>query len=145
MANDKSKTKAQLIAELEEMRQQRAVEQAAERIREEVLAMRQSEDMVKVMAVMWQKMVNLGIQTPAASISFLDEEADSGMSYAVIENPRKYGVSWTGKMVEEIDEDTVVLHQTELKESPLWHSWRQRKVESFTEEINESWVKSLGE
>jgi len=68
MANDKSKTKAQLIAELEETRQQRSVEKAAERIREEVLAMRRSEDMVKVMAVMWQEMVNLvepGRNTPS--------------------------------------------------------------------------------
>jgi signal transduction histidine kinase len=145
MADDKRKTKAQLIAELEEMRQQRTVEKACERIREEVLTMRQSEDMVKVIAVMWQEMVNLGIQTPAASIGFVDEDADRGISYAAIENPRKYGISWTGTRVEEINEDTVVLHQTENKESPLGHSWRQRKVESFTQEINESGLRGLGE
>jgi len=87
----------------------------------------------------------LGIQTPATSIGFVDEDADRGISYVAIENPRQYGISWTGTKVEEINENAVVLHQTEPKESPLWHSWRQREVESFTEEINEYELRSLGE
>lgn len=59
MANDAVKTKAQLIDELEELRQRRSVEKAAERIREEALSMRHSDDLLKVVAAMFQEMVAL--------------------------------------------------------------------------------------
>ena len=48
MVDDKSKTKAQLTTELEEMRQQQTVEKAAQSIRESVLAMRSSDDLLQV-------------------------------------------------------------------------------------------------
>ena len=47
---DERKTKKQLIAELEEIRQQRSVDRAADDIREAVLAMRQAEDLCRVIA-----------------------------------------------------------------------------------------------
>ena len=43
---DERKTKKQLIAELEEIRQQRTVEEACERIREEVLLMRSGDNVI---------------------------------------------------------------------------------------------------
>ena len=90
MANDKSKTKAQLIAELEEMRQQRSVEKAAERIREEVLAMRHSDDISKVVALMWREMVGLGIETPCGTILFINESTERIIMYEAWENPKHY-------------------------------------------------------
>ena len=95
MANDRNKTKAQLIAELEEMRQQRSVEKAAERIREEVLAMRHSDDICKVVGLIWREMVSLGIETPGGTILFINESTGRIIMYEAWDNPKQYGLSWT--------------------------------------------------
>ena len=110
---DTAKTKKQLIAELEELRQQRAVEKAAERIREEVLAMRKSEDIYKVVAVIFQEIVNLGIDTPSASIGFIDEEKNIQKNFRAIFNPRKFGYSWSSPHTLEIN-DEVIVHYFEV-------------------------------
>ena len=78
---DTAKTKEQLIAELEELRQQWAIEQAAENTREEVLAMRSSDDLAKVVAVLLKVIRSLGVETPNASILFINEEADQVSDY----------------------------------------------------------------
>jgi len=51
---------------------------ATERVRAEALSMRSGDDMVKVVAALWQEMRNLGIETPGANITFIDEEQDLG-------------------------------------------------------------------
>ena len=60
---DTAKTKKQLIVELEELRQQRVVEQAAERVREAVLAMRSSEDLLQVVGLLYQEVRGQGLET----------------------------------------------------------------------------------
>ncbi len=120
---DEAKTKKQLIAELEEfrgevaeLRQQvkgsdtSAVERrlAVERVRAEAMAMRSSDDLLKVVAVMWQEMVNLGIKTPGCDITFVDKKANRAIDYVALENPRKEGISWTCPDLVEVNEDIVV-------------------------------------
>ena len=78
---DTSKTKKQLIAELEELRQQRAIEQAAENVREEVLSMRSTGDLARVVAVMQGELKKLGVETPATSIAFMNAETESSIYY----------------------------------------------------------------
>ena len=69
-----AKTKAQLIAELAEMHQQRSVEKAAERIREEAMAMRSSEDLYPLAATFLTEVRNLGINTWYLSIALIEDE-----------------------------------------------------------------------
>jgi len=92
MANDRNKTKAQLITELEEIRQQQAVEKAAERIREEVLAMRTSDDLLKVVFSMFREIGKLGVPAVGCTFHFVDEEADRIRAYAVGDHSGRYGI-----------------------------------------------------
>jgi formate hydrogenlyase transcriptional activator len=112
MAENKSKTKMQLIAELEEMRQQRSVEKAAERIREEVLAMRSSDYLLKVVVTLFREIIALDLKPLACTFHFVDEEADRIKTYGAAEHPRKYGIPLSAFMQGlpgryEIDEDIV--------------------------------------
>ena len=112
MAENKSKTKTQLIAELEAMRQQRSVEKAAERIREEVLAMRSSDYLLKVVVTLFREIIALDLKPLACTFHFVDEEADRITTYGAAEHPLKYGVPISSLMQAmpgryEIDEDIV--------------------------------------
>jgi len=71
---DTAKTKKQLVAELEELRQQRAVKQAAERLREHVLAMRTSEDLYSVGTAFLVEVRHLGIDTLFLGILLFEGE-----------------------------------------------------------------------
>jgi len=71
---DAAKTKKQLVAELEELRQQRAVGQAAERLREHVLAMRSSEDLYSVGAAFLGEVRRLEIDTLFLGILLFEGE-----------------------------------------------------------------------
>ena len=90
---DERKTKKQLIAELEALRQQRAVERASERIREEVLAMRTSDDLLQIVFTMFREIRKLDMPAVACSFHFVDGEADSIRCYVVGDHPDKHGVS----------------------------------------------------
>ena len=72
MDDDSAKTPEQLRQELAALRQQRAVEQAAERIRGEVMAMRTSEDLYSVAAAFLVEVRHLGIDTLFLGIVFFD-------------------------------------------------------------------------
>ncbi len=56
---DVEKTREQLQIELAQLRQQRAQEQAVERIRVEVLSMRSREDLLQVALVMYRELSRL--------------------------------------------------------------------------------------
>ena len=88
---DEAKTQKQLIAELEalrrdnvELRQQipkgdvpsAKRRLAVERMRAEAMAMRSSDDLLKVMGMMWEEMVNLRIANLGPTIRFLEEDED---------------------------------------------------------------------
>ena len=103
---DRAKTKEQLIAELEQLRQQVTEDDvstvkrrlAIEQVRAEAMAMRSSDELFKVIGMMWGEMANLGIETLGPGIRFVEEEEDgvhiTGRYYTV-HNPRKFGISWT--------------------------------------------------
>lgn len=132
--SEESQTEKRLRAELEEMRRQRTVERASERVREEVLSMCCSGDLLRVVAALFQEMVNLGVETPGSSISFIDAEADRVVRYLAWVNPRKHGLSGQRLQVEEVDRDTVVFIMTEEDKSTRREniaSWRKQKPESF--------------
>ena len=106
--DDSLKTNDQLIAELEEMRRAMAREQAAERVRAEALAMRSTDDLAKVVVFMFQEMLRNGVNAPGCNIGFVDEDAGLVRHYFALENPRKYGVSWTFRDLTEVDDDVAV-------------------------------------
>ncbi len=130
---DVEKTREQLQIELDQLRQQRAQEKAAERIRVEVLSMRSSKDLMKVVGMMWEEMVNLGMDIVGNTIRFVEEEEDGvhiRNHYYSILNPRKFGLSWTSPhLVEFIVE--IAVGQTTLStrgDEAIIDSWRRKKT-----------------
>jgi len=145
MASDKSKTKAPLIAELEEMRQQRSVEEACEHIRKEVLLMRSGDDLMKVKAVLYHEMIRLGVDTKACGIYFIDEDSDRFMGYTAFENPRLHGISWTSTDLRELDSGIVVgtWEQTASSTPELVEAWHQRQA--WSQQRNLAKAKEMGQ
>ena len=92
---DKTKTNEQLHLELAQLRQQRARERAAERIRLEVLSMRSRDDLLKVAVTMFRALEQLGIEPPACVFFFVDEDKETITGYVAFQNLRKLGISWT--------------------------------------------------
>ena len=144
---DSRKTKAQLIEELEQLRRQTdtaVVERrlAIERIRAEAMSMRSSDDLLKVVAIMFREMRNLGIRTAGCSFFFVNEGSNLVEAYIAYENPHKYGISWTNPELIEIDAEVVA----EKGESSSWlgkeegrdflESWR--RGEAWTFEIDKA-------
>ncbi|MBT4608406.1 MAG: sigma-54-dependent Fis family transcriptional regulator [Gemmatimonadetes bacterium] len=96
------------IQRLEQQNHQLILERAVERVRAEALAMRTQDDMLKLVVVLYQEMVQLGVQTNGCNITFIDEEQDYGVDYLAIENPRKHGISWTSPELVEVSADVAV-------------------------------------
>jgi signal transduction histidine kinase len=92
--NDARKTKAQLIEELDGLRQKVAAgdvsgverQLAVERVRAAAMDMRGTDDLHKVVRVLFGEMQRLSINTPHAGINFIDESAekiDVWLAYAL--------------------------------------------------------------
>lgn len=154
MPPDTTKTREQLIEELEALRRQIAASdisvakrgRAAERVRAEALLMQSSDDLLKVVAVMFQEMVDLGVETPGSSISFIDEKADRVIKYLAWENIQKYGLSGPRLDVEEIDEDTVVFTEiSSIHQEDLTPERRDRPRSSRLVQTAEWWADTLGQ
>ncbi len=116
---DEQKTKKQLIEELDDLREKVArvdvsgVERqlAVERTRAEAMAMRSSKDLLKVVGMMWEEMLNLGIDSVSNSIRFVEEEEDGAhvrRRYYALYNPKKFGISWTSPHLSEFNEEIAV-------------------------------------
>jgi len=118
---DVEKTREQLQIELDQLRQQRAQEKAAERIRVEVLSMRSSDDLLKVAVMMFQELLRLGIKAPGCGFFFVDEDKGRILWYTALENPRQYGISWTSPDLKEIDETTTA----STMEVPITDDWEE--------------------
>jgi len=146
---DENKTKEQLIAELAqrdselaELRQQLAVKQAAERIWQEVLAMRESEDIVEVVAVMWQEMKSLMVKTPIISIHFIDEASGQMTLYSTTKNPQQeFGFTLNSPNQVKVHQDFVVIKANmsiataanfhAIDKAKYIRSWKEGKIFSF--------------
>ena len=119
---DERKTKAQLIDELKQLRQRMdgtpstAAERAlaAERVRAEVLSMRASDDLLKVVGMMYRALVDLDVQPLGCTFHFIDEDAGNITCYAAAESFQKYGFSSLlfSSEIAEIDEDIAVAGST---------------------------------
>jgi len=125
---DEKKTKKQLIAELDEMRQQRSVDRAADDIREAVLAMRRAEDLCRVIVAIRHGMEELGFDIIGCSIGFLDDDKELTRLYIAEVNPRKFGISWTSSDLIEVDEDTAVTVMETSISSSVIESIRKGEV-----------------
>ena len=145
MANDQSKTKTQLIAELEEMRQQRSLEKTCECIHEEVLVMRYSDDLMTVVAVMFEEVQRLGIEVACPTVCFLNPQADQCFHYNGMQNPGQLGISWTSPDLvaynEEIAAEVFRGSYREWLEDEAGQCWQQGTpwVERFF--LDEEWIR----
>jgi serine phosphatase RsbU (regulator of sigma subunit) len=133
------KSKNQLLAELLELRHQRTREKASEHIRAEVLSMVADEDLLRVVGVMQTEMLNLGIQTPASSISFMNQEEDLVISYLAGKNPAQYGLSWTSPDLVEINEETAVF----ASEWAMSEGWRENHAKIWREGEPGTWHETV--
>ncbi len=145
---DVEKTQKQLIAQLEALRRDHAELRqqvpkgdvpsvnrrlAVERMRSEAMAMRSSDDLLKVMGMMWEEMVNLGIENLGPTIRFLEEDEDGvhvRRRYYAFHNPRKFSISWTSSHLFEFNEE-IVVGEVELPSSRdqiMIDSWRRGEV-----------------
>ena len=98
---DQRKTKAQLIVELDDLRGEVAgagvstVERqlAAERVRVAAMEMQTTSDLRQVVAELFNEIRRLGIESPGASITFVDEQACTATRYIATLDPRSLGFS----------------------------------------------------
>ena len=79
---------------LEQQTEQARRERAVERVRAEAMAMRKSDDLRNVAAVLYQELNELGFNTPAVSIVLIDKERDQRIDYTSLVSPDVYGLSW---------------------------------------------------
>ena len=122
----------QLIRRQTEQAEQARQERAVERVRAAVMAMRGSDDLLKIVGAIMQELTHLGIDVVMCFINFVtDEEANQILSYRAIANPKKQGISWTSPELVEINDDFATL----VTEFTAWDSWfepwRQQKVSYY--------------
>jgi len=91
----------------EDRASQMARQRAAEHVRAEALSMRTSDDMDRVVAALYEEMVDLGIETPAVTIMFLSDDAKAAATYDASDNPGRHGLTWDSGLTE-VSERTVV-------------------------------------
>ena len=120
---------------LERQNRELTLQRALERVRAEVLSMRQRDDFLKVVALIWQELKNLGVDVSGCNIAFIDETADRAIEYSAMENPRRQGISWTSPKLVEVDENVAVMSWESTisqREDDYVERWRQGEVWSFT-------------
>ena len=106
---DIAKTKKQLIAELDEIRQQRTVEQAAECVRTAAMEMHAADEIRNVVGVLRRELTGLGFSAGHTMvIDYIDESDDEHVyAYYAIPNPRQFGLTWQSKDLWEVSADSV--------------------------------------
>ena len=151
---DERKTKKQIIAELETLRQREveweakeaelrrqmpdgnvsAVERklAVERVRAEAMAMRSSDDLLQVVTVLHQEMEQLAVESEGCTIAFMDEENNRLRVYSSHTHPLFMEVP-NCEIVN--GSRSVYVYEISLDEEdwkPAASAWRKKKVDSFT-------------
>ena len=128
-------------AELEAAEQQAAqmqLERAVERVRAEAMAMRASDDLFKVVAVVHDELIDLGIDLGQCKIGYIDEENDYHSDYVAIANPRQFGIDELPPGITEISDKTIVWLEehtvTELRArgDDFYERWAKGEPWSFT-------------
>ena len=145
---DRAKSQKELIAEIEALRQDNAALRqqvtegdvssvkrrlAVERMRAEAMAMRSSDDLRKLIGLLWEEMTHLGIEIVSCAIRFVEDDGHRvGRHYYSIPNPKKHGISWTSSELAEFDEE-VAVGETTLStrgDQTTLDSWRQKETTS---------------
>ncbi|MDA0336447.1 MAG: hypothetical protein O2782_14885, partial [bacterium] len=115
--NDARKTKAQLIEELQALRAQVGGDPvgsrrllAAERVRAEALAMRTSDDLHRVVAVLFHEMVAAGVESPCCSAQLYDFEEGVYDSFSAFVKPPRQDPSITSDALVDFDEEIGTTH-----------------------------------
>ena len=108
---------------------------AVERMRAEAMAMRRSDDLIKILGTMWQEMVGLGFEITRLNIRFMEgegEDAHIGRSYYTIPNPKKHGINWTSPDLVEFDDEMTVglITSTGPRDQMIVDAWRRGDVQS---------------
>ena len=116
--------------------------------------MRSSDDLLKVMGMMWEEMVNLGIENLGPTIRFVEEDEDGvdvRRRYYAFDNPRKFGISWTSSHLFEFNEEIVVgeVKAASSRDQIMIDSWSRGEVVTVAvsgedyasrfKELTESW------
>jgi hypothetical protein len=83
-------------------------ERAVERVRAEAMAMRGSDDLRNVAAVLFQEINKLGFDSPVTSIVLIDEDRDYRIDYKAMDNPEIHGLSWSSSSWVAYDKNTMV-------------------------------------
>ena len=113
-------------------------EQAVERVRAEAMAMRERDDLFKVVAVMHDELIDLGVDLFQCKIAYIDEENDYHPDYVAIVNPRRFGLESLPSGMTEISDKTIVWLEeqtvTQLRERGDNHyeRWQQGEPWSIT-------------
>ena len=119
--------------QLEQQAEQAGRERAVERVRAEAMAMRKSDDIVNVVAVILEEMIRLGINAISASIGFIDEDKKWESNYIAIPHPRRNGIKWTlADSIEVIDDVAVMRWETDISDENL-EAWRKKEPLSIKE------------
>ena len=112
---------------------------AEERVRAEALSMRSTDDLVRVVAVMLRELKRLGVNTPAASIGFMNAETESSIWYTAF-RPSEVGlpVDFFQNMTAVDDEIAVKVTEypfSERSEAQL-APWRRQEQVVARESLN---------
>ena len=125
-------------------------EKAVERLRAEVFSMRDTDGLLDVVLLMFQESRDLGVSTSATGFFFVSEEAQRIVWYSAMENPRKFGLTWTAPELREVSEEVAVF-ELELPLDESWNEdlqrWRAGEVwsETRTKEENEAAMREFHE
>ncbi len=83
-------------------------EGAAQQVRAAALSMRSTQDLRRLVAVIWREMDRLGMEPTVCAIVFIEKQANRAIDYFALENPRKNGLTWTSSDFVEMDPDLAV-------------------------------------
>jgi signal transduction histidine kinase/DNA-binding NarL/FixJ family response regulator len=113
-----------------------SIERSVERVRAEALSMQRTDDLLKVVAVLYSGMNRLGIDTPTTDIALIDEDDDEHIHYRARINPKKFDLSWSSTSYVEYDENTIVTiaERSPLRENDysraMYDYWKRGEVQT---------------
>ena len=120
--------------QLEQQAEQARRERAVERVRAEAMAMRSSDDLTRVAAVLSQELNRLGVESPSTTILLIGGDGGQDIHYQAIYNPSKWGYSWSSTVWGTHDENTIITsYQTTTQgtdyDREVYEYWERSEVQ----------------
>ena len=134
----------------EERARQAELERAAERVRAEAMAMRSSDDLLKVTGAVQQATMDMGLEVHWSNVFFVDEAAGLVTNYHAYRWPERPGAEWTHAHTVRISDLVVASRYPSFpladwdelepygKGAPWLKEWE------FDEDFARSWSESMG-